>query len=130
MTHRPSVRVTLDRIGDWPTVRVAGELDLDTAPALLRAVAGVADALPQPLLIFDLREVSFMDGSGLGILVGAQEPASGRRREVVVITEQPIVLMVLSLSGADGSFLVYPDEEAFVASLDGNARWHLSAGER
>jgi anti-sigma B factor antagonist len=122
MTDRLSARVTMDRIGDCPMVRVAGELDLDSAPAVQQAVAEVVAAQLPPTLVFDLQNVTFMDGSGLRILVRARQRGGRRQRDVVVITQQPIVLMVLSLSGADGSFLVYPDEEAFVASLDGNNR--------
>ena len=49
-------------------VRVVGDLDLDSAPALtaeLKARLG-----PRPIVV-DLSGIDFMDSSGLGVLVGA-----------------------------------------------------------
>jgi anti-sigma B factor antagonist len=118
MMAEPPFTVTLDRVGDVPVIRAVGELDLGTAAAIRQAFASVIAAEAPSLLIFDLREVTFMDGGGLGILVGARNRLHRCQGEVVVITEQPTVLLVLKLSGADRVLLVYPNEEAFRRSVE------------
>src|SRR5262249_780652 len=97
----PSVTITLDSVDGWPVVRAAGEVDLDAVPGMRQAVAGVVARQPRSVLIFDLRAVTFMDGSGLSILVSALRGLRRWQGEVVVITEQARVLRVLKLSGAD-----------------------------
>lgn len=63
-------------------IRVRGELDIATAPRLeqeLRAHGGAAT------VVLDLREVTFLDSSGLrAVIVGSQEAVAAGRRLVVV----------------------------------------------
>lgn len=67
---------------------VAGELDVSTAKSLESAVAEACDAQPAGLL-FDLRELRFMDSAGIAVLLGAsrrvpnvrlREPSAAVRR--------------------------------------------------
>lgn len=51
-------------------ISVAGELDLDTAPRLKQKIADVLDQGVNRLVI-DLGDVSYLDSSGLGVLLGA-----------------------------------------------------------
>jgi anti-sigma B factor antagonist len=54
-------------------VRVAGEVDIDTAPRLRTALD---DALRSGApVVLDLTEVTFMDSSGFGVLAAAQRQA-------------------------------------------------------
>ena len=54
-------------------VRVAGEVDIDTVPAL-RASLGAAIRSGGPVVL-DLSGVTFMDSSGFGVLAAAQRQA-------------------------------------------------------
>lgn len=78
------------------TLAVKGELDLVSAPALEREI----EALPWPELaelVFDLAEVTFIDSSGLHVLVrAAQRAAMARVRfSVVNVPEHPQKLFTL-----------------------------------
>ena len=57
-------------LGDAAVVAVEGELDLFTAPHLREEVR---DAIKKdgPTLVLDLSELSFMDSSGLSVLIEA-----------------------------------------------------------
>jgi anti-anti-sigma factor len=62
-------------------VRVEGDLDLATAGELWAAVEqAVADG---GRLVFDLSRVTFIDSSGLGVLIRAHQLLDGRGRLVV-----------------------------------------------
>lgn len=57
-------------------VRVAGEIDLDTAGRFRRDVDAVPDLAPG--LVIDLREVTFMSCAGLPVLLAAQQRFGAR----------------------------------------------------
>jgi len=69
------------RAGAW--IRVCGELDLATAAPFERALQ---DALSSALLIIiDLRELTFIDGSGLRPIIEAHAQAGRSGRRLVFI---------------------------------------------
>ena len=59
--------VSVERHGRRTTVAVRGELDVATAPALERVL--VDHARRGGPVVLDLRELSFIDASGLGLLL-------------------------------------------------------------
>lgn len=80
-------------------VVVTGELDVATAPRL-------AVLLAEPAAVeIDLAGVSFVDASGLTVLVAARE-ARGRDR-LRLVTPSTAVTRILELSGELGAFSVW-----------------------
>lgn len=72
------------RDGDAHVVALAGELDLDTAPDVVRALAAVERAKP-PEIAVDLRELTFIDSIGVRLLFNAHgRAAHGGYRLIVV----------------------------------------------
>ena len=68
---------------DSVRVRVAGELDLATAPLLeqtLRCAEGRAR-----MVLLDLHELTFMDSAGLHVIVNATARAKHARRRLVLV---------------------------------------------
>jgi stage II sporulation protein AA (anti-sigma F factor antagonist) len=107
-----ALNITVDHDGDIPIIRAVGELDLATVPELRAIVMEMTDLQPREI-VFDLRHISYMDSSGLGILVSAKKRLGAHRGEVVLITDQTPVLKALSLSGLDQIMRIYPSEEAY-----------------
>ena len=67
---------------DATRIRVRGELDIATAPRLERELLACVRA---GAVVVDLREVTFLDSSGLrAVLIGSQEAAAAGRRLIVV----------------------------------------------
>lgn len=103
--------VTSTTDGAVGIVTAAGAIDLSTAPRLREAVGDhLADGCAH--LLLDLREVTFIDSTGLGLLVGAGKKASGLGGSVRVVCDNPRVLRLLALTGIDRSVAVHatPDE--------------------
>jgi len=96
-----------DAEADGPavTVVVAGEIDLATAPrfgeALEQAGSSGADAVR-----VDMAGVTFLDSSGISVLVQSQQRLADSGRKLVLheITEQ--VRRVLDISGLEAFFEV------------------------
>ncbi|HUH80335.1 MAG TPA: STAS domain-containing protein [Solirubrobacteraceae bacterium] len=71
MSRPAELRVQTLEEGPGVTVlNVAGELDVSNAQNLESAVAAACEAHPAELL-FDLRELRFMDSAGIAVLLGA-----------------------------------------------------------
>lgn len=77
---------------------VSGELDLRTSPELERRLGQAFDAGVE-LVILDLRQIEFMDSTGLRVLLSSHQRAqeSGRRFALVRGADQ--VERVLTLTG-------------------------------
>ena len=65
-----SVSVSVSVSGAWTIVAIVGEMDLVVEPLVSELVG--ADARH---LVFELRQVSFMDGRGLDLLLRSQRDA-------------------------------------------------------
>ncbi|WP_433257443.1 STAS domain-containing protein [Streptosporangium sp. CA-135522] len=67
--HLPVLTVSAKLHNGVAVIRVAGELDLTTAPALRRRLRAAALPPAPPVLIVDVREISFCDSVGMSELV-------------------------------------------------------------
>jgi anti-anti-sigma factor len=88
-------------------VQVAGEIDISTSPRLSALVEQVVGQRPR--IVFDLRDTTFIDSSGLAVVVSAHRRL-GPAPEAVVIRAAPrAARMLFRLTGCER--LVTFDEE-------------------
>lgn len=75
-----------------------GEIDLAGAPRLREAFS---DALAEghTHLVMDLRAVTFIDSTGLGLLVGAGKKAYGLGGSLTIVCDNDRVLRLLAVTG-------------------------------
>ena len=82
---------------DAAWVRVAGELDIATTPQLAQTLR---DAEPHARLIaLDLRDVTFMDCSGVQVIVDASRRARDLGRRLILLRGPPTIDRVFALTG-------------------------------
>jgi anti-anti-sigma factor len=110
--EKHALTITVESVDDLPVIRAAGELDLSTVPEMRPVVTEVTERQPRAI-VFDFSKISYMDSSGLGILVSAKKRLGHYRGEVIVITQQNSVLKALALSRLDQILKVYPSIEAY-----------------
>ena len=84
---------------------VQGELDLASSPTLEQEIDRVGDV---DLLIVDLRELRFMDSTGLHALVKANNRSADAGRRFAVVNGGAQIQRLLSLTGV-GELLVVAD---------------------
>lgn len=88
------VTITAETATGTTTLRVAGELDLLTAPELNAALHRArADVL------LDLRDVTFVDSTGLAVLVAHRRARRARGATLRVERPQPNVVRAFALAG-------------------------------
>ncbi|KDN87972.1 STAS domain-containing protein [Kitasatospora cheerisanensis] len=87
-------------------VRGEGEIDVDTAPALCRALADALESHRE--VVLDLSEVTFMDCAGLGALVRARNQADRSGRRLILCGAGRRVVRLLELTGLHRLLAVEP----------------------
>jgi anti-sigma B factor antagonist len=93
-------------------IGVSGELDLASSPALEHELDS-GSAAQAPVVIVDLRELEFMDSTGLSVLVRAHQRATENGQQFVVVRGPQQVQRLLTLTGvADRLTLVDSPDEA------------------
>ncbi|MET9646535.1 STAS domain-containing protein [Streptomyces syringium] len=109
-----TLKVTEGERGDWAVLRVSGEMDLVTSPAVRQHVHD-AVAEGRRSLVLDLEEVRFCDSSGVGVLIAARRlmrSCQGRLRLILPAqgaVDGSHVNRVLGALGVRRLFEVFPD---------------------
>ncbi|AEW94740.1 MULTISPECIES: STAS domain-containing protein [Streptomycetaceae] len=114
-----ALRVKAQQRDGWTVLRVAGDMDLVTSPAVRQQVHdAVADG--RRSVVLDLSAVRFCDSSGVGVLIAARRlmrSCTGRLR-LILPAEGAVdgshVNRVLAALGVRRLFEVFPDLDAAV----------------
>jgi anti-anti-sigma factor len=96
-------RIDVVSRGDRVDVSVHGELTVDTATDLARRLAEVERAQPATLVL-DLRELRFLDSTGLSELVRAHQRARSAGRRLILVKRAGPIERILAISGLAEEF--------------------------
>lgn len=113
MTH--TAIVSSSRDGDWRVVTVNGEIDVHTGPALRDHLLS-AFSQGEDTVVVDLSQVSFLDSSGLGVLVTAHKRARTTNGELRIAACRPPVSTIFQITALDRAFCIYPTVEEALAT--------------
>ena len=100
MIEPPSFEVRSEFDSGTGRLTPVGELDIATAPELEEAARATIARGARELTI-DLRELSFMDSSGLRLLIVLRERATSEGWTLRLLKPAGQVLTILALTGAD-----------------------------
>ncbi|MBV8464293.1 MAG: STAS domain-containing protein [Acidimicrobiales bacterium] len=87
-------------------VSLSGEIDVAAAPVVrerLEAAAGRAEAL-----VVDLTEVTFIDSTALGVLIGVHKLCLGSGTSIRLVVSEPRILKVFEITGLTDLFTIDP----------------------
>lgn len=93
------------------TVRIRGELDMMMAAALRPVLEQTLQKKAPARLIFNLEQTTFIDSSGLALILGRYRQLQERGGRVLIVGVQPTVRRVLELSGIVGLIPIIAAEE-------------------
>jgi anti-anti-sigma factor len=109
--------------GDAVRVALRGELDLEHAYTFDEEMRRVEEARPS-CLVLDLRQLSFLDSSGLARLLAANTRARRERRRLVLVRGSVPVQRLLAITAVGQHFETVSDVAAALrapAGLTGQA---------
>ena len=92
--------------GGIPVLGTAGELDVYTAPRLREQLLDLAHS-GHATVVVDLTEVSFVDSTGLGVLVSGLKRFREAGGDLRLVVTAPQILKVLEITGLSSVFSVH-----------------------
>jgi anti-anti-sigma factor len=114
MAEGPAFQARCERRDGAVVIVVSGELDLGSAEQL-RALLNAPDAQAQTVIL-DLRAVTFIDSSGLGVIVGHNRRAAEKQfRFAVAVGGARTVGRVLDLSGLRATLAIVEDPDELLS---------------
>ena len=88
-----------ERKKDTVTVRIVGELDHCSAQTIRRELDTLIAEPGVKRLVLDMKEMTFMDSSGIGVILGRYRTLREKGGSVAVKNLNPQVEKVFTLSG-------------------------------
>lgn len=104
-----SFSISTDRNGDSVRVRLAGELDIATAPRAEEELHQAEEHAGSGTVVIDLAGLTFMDSTGLRLLVAADARAHQHGRRLAIVRGPEAVQRVIKLTGLDAKLLLVDD---------------------
>jgi anti-sigma B factor antagonist len=103
------VEVSFEETEEEGTVilAVTGEVDLASAPELRQRLLALAGRGSHRVVV-DLTSVSFIDSTGLGVLVSALKRFRSEGGDLRLAVDRPQIAKVLEITGLDTVFVVAP----------------------
>ncbi|GAB6156940.1 hypothetical protein JCM39194_01400 [Desulfotomaculum varum] len=98
-------------------VRLGGDLDLGVADQLRKTLDNQLDEKKIKNLILNLTRVTFIDSSGLGVILGRYKRLVNKGGKVILVGAQPQVKRILELSGLLQIMEDYPDEPKALSKI-------------
>jgi anti-sigma B factor antagonist len=114
---------TIGPAGDCAVVRVTGELEVYTAPALRERIRELA-ASGAVHLIADLGQVDFLDSTGLGALVGGLKRLHEEGGSLALVITTPRILSIFQITGLTKAFTIWP---SVMDAITADPHWHKTA---
>ncbi len=93
------MKFELSRAGNFLIVRIGGELDHHYCDIIRNRIDPELMEPPIRNIVFDLSGLSFMDSSGIGMLMGRLRIVQAIGGTAFLICEQKSVLRILEMSG-------------------------------
>ncbi|MFF0093268.1 STAS domain-containing protein [Streptomyces canus] len=98
-------------VGGVRVVTVEGEIDHTVRELLSSALLSGCGAEPPSRIVVDLSGVTFMDSSGINVLIAASQQVAGAQGWLRIAGAQGPVLRVLAMVGVDALIPCHPTVE-------------------
>lgn len=106
--------VELKQVRNTLVVRVVGELDMVIADKLRNQIDEKLTEGTVKNLIFNLEKVSFIDSSGLGMIIGRYKKLVASKGRIYIVGAKPNVEKVLLFSGINKLIPMYKNEQEII----------------
>jgi anti-sigma B factor antagonist len=98
-------------------IAARGEIDLFTAPELKQVITEVIESGERRVAI-DLSEVSFLDSTALGVLIGAVKRLRSRGGALAVVNTDSSIAKTFEITGLDQIFTIVSSRAEALEALD------------
>jgi anti-sigma B factor antagonist len=109
--------------GDCAVLQITGELDAYTAPVLRDRMRDLT-AVGVRYVIADLRQVDFLDSTGLGVLIGGLKRFREHGGSLAPVASQTRILKIFQITGLTS---VLPPHPTVADAIDADPHWREAA---
>jgi anti-sigma B factor antagonist len=114
--EKPAPQPVIAPRPDRPNVLpLEGEIDLHVSPAIAAALTKMIEKKPKKLVV-DLSGVTYVDSSGLAVLIEAMQNVTEYGAEFALAGLQESVRTIFEIARLDQVFRIFPDAEAALAA--------------
>ena len=103
-----TLALDLEHRPDWAVVVVKGEVDISNAEELHKTVSDLVDAGNKSVAV-DMRTTSFMDSSGLRVLIRADEMVTESGGKLLILVNGGPVDRLFHITGLESKLNISPD---------------------
>lgn len=103
---------------DHESITVSGELDIATVPYLRTVIDPAVRRGPVPSVILDISDLTFMDSTGLGLILACHQAAEERGGRLVIVNPARQVHRLLAATKVDAHIPVFWSIDDALASWD------------
>ena len=100
-------------LGEHKIIEVTGEVDLYNVSELKKALFSITDGR-FPSVIVDMKNINYMDSSGIGALVAGQKKMKAHNGKFALMNIHEDVLSILRLATLDRFFQIYESEDDII----------------
>ena len=93
-----------------------GEIDLHVSPRIAVTLAQMIEKRPKQLVI-DLTRVTYVDSSGLAVLIEAMQNVEKYGGKFAIVGVQKMVRSIFEIARLDQVFRIYPDVDAALVAV-------------
>ncbi|GAA1287484.1 hypothetical protein Psi02_70830 [Planotetraspora silvatica] len=103
--------------GDVVVVRIAGELDMLSAPSLRSSLAEAVTIKALPRIVVDAADMTFCDSTGLAVLLRARHLALAAGGSLALSGVKGRFARLLAIAGLENRFQVYSSIDEAIDAL-------------
>lgn len=100
-------------------VNLKGELDHHTSTSTRNKIDRDFNDSNIQHIILDMREITFMDSSGIGLIMGRYQKVKSKNGRMIVVSDNKYVDRILKMSGLLKIIEFYPDIDLAKKNLEG-----------
>lgn len=112
-----SLKIDLTVKGEVLLIRLDGELDHHTAEDLRSQASKMIEEHHIRHIVLNLQSLTFMDSSGLGVILGRYKQIKEKHGEMVVCAISPTIERLFSMSGLFKIIRIEPTEDQALQRL-------------
>ena len=105
------MKESFKRKGNNLVVKLQGEIDFEAVKKLRRRIDVEFDEEKAKSIVFDMTEVTFMDSSGVGMIIGRYKRVSALGGQVKIFGADRTVKRIIELSGLGRIVRLYNSEK-------------------
>lgn len=114
-----SLKLDMESKGNTLIVRLKGELDHHSADLVKAKLEQAIEQGEANHIILSMKNLTFMDSSGLGVILGRYKQITARGGKMVVCDVSPANYRLFEMSGLFKILTITQDEENALSSLEG-----------